>query len=62
MPRHDQEMMRDFQGLMESGGFKPLVDRSYPLAEIVEAYRYVETGEKIGNVVISVADEAEPAP
>lgn len=62
MPREDQEMMRDFQALMESGAFKPLVDRTYPLDQIVEAYRYVETGEKIGNVVISVADEAEPAP
>jgi len=33
---------------------RPLIDRSYPLAKIVEAYRYVETGQKIGNVVITV--------
>jgi NADPH:quinone reductase-like Zn-dependent oxidoreductase len=53
-PRHDQAMINDFKDLMESGQFQPLIDRSYPLAEIVEAYRYVETGQKVGNVVITV--------
>jgi len=54
LPRHDLEMMRYFKGLIESGQFKPIIDRRYPLEEVVEAYRYVETGQKIGNVVISV--------
>jgi NADPH:quinone reductase-like Zn-dependent oxidoreductase len=40
--------------LAETGSFKPLVDRVYPLDQIVDAHRYVETGEKIGNVVIAV--------
>ena len=53
-PRHDQSMMNDFKELMESGMFRPVIDRSYLLAEIVEAYRYVETGQKVGNVVITV--------
>jgi NADPH:quinone reductase-like Zn-dependent oxidoreductase len=43
-----------FQEVLESGAFRPLVDRRYRLEEIAEAYRYVETGQKIGNVVISV--------
>jgi NADPH:quinone reductase-like Zn-dependent oxidoreductase len=54
LPRHDQAMMNYFKDLMESGRFRPIIDRSYPLTEIVEAYRYVETGQKIGNVVINV--------
>ncbi len=40
--------------LAEAGKFKPIIDRTYPLSEIVDAYTYVETGQKIGNVLISV--------
>jgi NADPH:quinone reductase-like Zn-dependent oxidoreductase len=54
IPRDNQEMVRYFKELLESGEFKPVIDRRYRLDEIVEAYRYVETGQKIGNVVISV--------
>ena len=31
-----------------------MIDRTYPLDDIVEAYRHVETGQKIGNVVVNV--------
>ena len=55
IPKHDQEMVRYFKELIESGAFRPVIDRRYRLDQIVEAYRYVETGQKIGNVVISVA-------
>ncbi len=57
IPKQDQAMVTYFKELIESGDFKPVIDRRYPLDQIVEAYRYVETGQKIGNVVISV----EPA-
>jgi NADPH:quinone reductase-like Zn-dependent oxidoreductase len=53
--RPDQEMAQYFKGLLESGAFKPVIDRRYPLDQIAEAYRYVETGRKVGNVVIGVA-------
>ena len=56
IPKHDQEMVEYFRGLIESGQLKPVIDRTYPLDEIVDAYRYVETGQKVGNVVISVGD------
>jgi NADPH:quinone reductase-like Zn-dependent oxidoreductase len=54
IPRDNQEVVRYFKELIASGAFKPVIDRRYPLDQIVEAYRYVETGQKIGNVVISV--------
>lgn len=42
--------------LVETGKLKPVLDRKYPLAQIVDAYRYVETGMKTGNVIITVRD------
>jgi len=46
IPQHDQEMVSYFGELIESGAFKPVIDRHFELDEIVEAYRYVETDER----------------
>lgn len=40
--------------LMEKGVYKPVVDKIYKLDAIAEAFRYVETGMKVGNVVIKI--------
>jgi NADPH:quinone reductase-like Zn-dependent oxidoreductase len=52
-PIENQEILEYLRDRIGSRRFRPLVDRSYPLEQIVEAYRYVETGEKLGNVVIA---------
>jgi NADPH:quinone reductase-like Zn-dependent oxidoreductase len=40
---------------METGQYRAVIDRSYPLADVIEASRYVETGQKTGNVVLTVS-------
>jgi NADPH:quinone reductase-like Zn-dependent oxidoreductase len=55
IPVPDPGIVRQVKDLIESGAFTPLVDRRYPLDQIVEAYRYVETGRKLGGVVVTVA-------
>lgn len=54
VPHRDPEGLQWLKQQIESGAFQPVIDRTYLLEQIVEAYRYVETGQKIGNVVIKV--------
>jgi NADPH:quinone reductase-like Zn-dependent oxidoreductase len=54
LPAITKEDVIFLKKLVESGKYKPLVDRSYNLDSIVDAYRYVETRQKVGNVVITL--------
>ena len=52
LPRNVSKSIKTITKIVEEGGFKPLIDKVYPLEEIVEAYKYVEKGFKVGNVII----------
>jgi len=54
IPRQDHGTITYLKERIESGAFKPLIDRRCRLDQIVEAYRYVETGRKVGSVVITI--------
>jgi NADPH:quinone reductase-like Zn-dependent oxidoreductase len=49
--RNDLVLVQD---LVDAGAYRPVIDRVYPLEDVIEATKYVETGEKTGNVVLTV--------
>ncbi len=53
-PRFRKEDVVLLAELLETGRYRPVVDRVYPIEDVVEATRYVETGQKTGNVVLRV--------
>jgi NADPH:quinone reductase-like Zn-dependent oxidoreductase len=50
------EDLRHLAALAEAGDVQPVIDRRYPLEQIVDAHRYVDTGRKKGNVIISMGN------
>ena len=51
---HDRESVLLVKELVESGRYRPIIDRTYPLEDVVEATRYVESWQKTGNVVLTL--------
>lgn len=55
IPLCNQEMIEFLRDRLADAAFRPVIDRVHPLDDIVEAFEYVETGQKTGNVVIRVS-------
>jgi NADPH:quinone reductase-like Zn-dependent oxidoreductase len=54
-PRQPKKDVLFLKELIEAGKFRPVIDRCYALEDVIEATRYVETRQKTGNVVLTVA-------
>lgn len=55
-PKNVKTTLSFIKELVEKGNFKPIIDRKYPLEKIADAYVYVASGQKIGNVIITMYD------
>jgi NADPH:quinone reductase-like Zn-dependent oxidoreductase len=56
IPVMNKDIIHFLKELVENGEFKPVIDRHYKLDQIVEAYNYVETGQKTGNVLLKLVE------
>ena len=54
LPRQPKRDVRFLKKLVEDGKYRPVIDRCYPMEDVIEATRYVETERKTGNVVMTV--------
>ncbi len=57
IPTDIPETLNLMRELLAAGTYRPLIDRVYPLSKAAEAYSYVATGQKIGNVVLRVGQD-----
>jgi len=58
-PRTNTSDLLALKQLEETGEFRPVIDRVYPLDDIVEAHRYVDLGHKKGNVVVTISPSVD---
>src|SRR5688572_28991719 len=60
MAKVSQSDLKALADLMQSGKVRTVIDRTYPLSEVREAVRYLETGRARGKVIVAIAQEGEP--
>jgi NADPH:quinone reductase-like Zn-dependent oxidoreductase len=53
-PKDNKAILPFIKEVIEKGSFKPVIDRIYPLEKIADAFTYVASGQKIGNVIITI--------
>ena len=53
----EKENLHLLKQLLEAGSYRAIIDRTYPLEDVVEAFRYVESWQKTGNVVLTVSGD-----
>ncbi len=58
IPTYTKDEVLLLKELIEAGEYRAVVDRRYPLEDVIEATRYVETGQKTGNVVLTISGGA----
>ena len=59
-PHYTQKNVLFIKKVIEAGKYRAVIDRCYPLEQVVEATRYVETQQKTGNVVLTINGSAKP--
>jgi NADPH:quinone reductase-like Zn-dependent oxidoreductase len=59
-PRYTKKDVLFLKQLIEAGKYRAVIGRCYPLAQAVDATRYVETGQKTGNVVLTLSGDRGP--
>ncbi len=57
VPKYTKTEVLFLKELVEAGKYRAVIDRRYSLTDVVEANRYVETGQKTGNVVLTVSQD-----
>lgn len=62
LPRYKKEYLVLLKELVEAGEYTPVIDRSYPFEDVIEASRYVETQQKTGNVVLTLEGGTDVRP
>jgi NADPH:quinone reductase-like Zn-dependent oxidoreductase len=58
-PRFTKQDVVFLKELIETGRYRAVIDRSYPMEQVIEATRYVETKQKVGNVVLMISRETD---